>query len=156
VSEPRLVPGAPAPLFERLTDLEPGVDSEAQPMRMLSPVALRESVARELDRLLNTRAPVAAEILAQRERSTIDYGVPDLSLYGTRNFDGETKLAEMVRQAIEVYEPRLADPIVRISRSAQQNGAIIVQVEGGLRLGSMIEPISFTISVQGEGARHGG
>lgn len=156
MSEPRLVPGAPAPLFERLTDLDPGGDTEAQPLRVLSPAALRQSVARELDRLLNTRAPVAAEILDRRERSTIDYGIPDLSLYAPRDFDSETRLAETVRQAIEIYEPRLARPRVRIERSVQQSGAIIVHVEGDLRLGTMIEPVSFAVSIQGGGAQHGG
>ena len=153
MSEPRFIQGAPAPLFERLTDLDPAADAEAQPLRVLSPAALRESVSRELDRLLNTRAAVATDVLARRARSTIDYGIPDLSLYGMRNFDAETSLAEAVRQAIEVYEPRLAEPRVRIERAARENGALIIHVEGGLRLGSMIEPISFAVSVQG-GARH--
>jgi type VI secretion system protein ImpF len=154
MSEPRYVPGAAAPLFERLTDLDPEVDTEAQPLRMLSPAALRQSVARELDRLLNTRAPVAADILAARPRSTIDYGIPDLSLFGLRDFDSETRLAEVLRQAIETYEPRLSQPQVRIERSTRQNGALIIHVDGELHLGSMIEPISFAVSVQGTGESH--
>lgn len=155
MSEPRFVPGAPAPLFERLTDVDPDVDAEAQPLRMLSPAVLRQSVARELDRLLNTRAPVAADILAARARSTIDYGIPDLSLFGPRDFDSETRLIQALRQAIETYEPRLANPRVRVERDARQNGALIVHVDGDLRLGSMIEPISFAVSVHGTGESHG-
>jgi type VI secretion system protein ImpF len=148
MSEPRFVAGAPAPLFERLTDLDPASDAEARPLRLLTPAALRESVARELDRLLNTRAPVAAEILARRQRSTVDYGIPDLSLFAPRDFDSETRLTEMLRDAIAAYEPRLANPRVRVEH-APQNGAFIVHVEGGLRLGTMIEPVSFAVSVHG-------
>ncbi|HXZ00136.1 MAG TPA: type VI secretion system baseplate subunit TssE [Stellaceae bacterium] len=155
MGEPRLVPGAPAPLFERLTDLDPASSAEGQPLRMLSPEALRQSVARELDRLLNTRAPVAADILAKRERSTIDYGIPDLSLFAPRDFDGETGLMAMVREAIEVFEPRLAHPRVRIERPAGERGALVVHVEGGLRLGAMIEPISFAVSVHRGGGHYG-
>src|SRR5690349_10816528 len=96
MGEPRFVQGAPAPLFERLTDLDPGVDTEPQPLRVLSATMLRQSVERELDRLLNTRAPVAADQLERRERSTVDYGIPDLSLFGARDFDGESRLSRMV------------------------------------------------------------
>lgn len=155
MSEPRFVAGAPAPLFERLTDLDPGIDTEARPLRMLTPAELRQSVARELDRLLNTRAPVAADTLAKRQRSTVDYGIPDLSLFAPRDFDSESRLVAMVREAIEVYEPRLAHPRVRLEHAAAQNGALIVHVEGGLRLGSMIEPVSFAVSVHRSGERYG-
>lgn len=154
MNEPRLVPGAPALLFERLTDADPGVDNEPQPLRMLSPAELRRSVALELDRLLNTRAPVSADLLAERARTTVDYGIPDLSLFG-RDFDSESKLTEAVRRAVEVFEPRLVQPRIRVERSAQQNGALVVHVDGGLRLGAMIEPISFAVPVHRSGERHG-
>jgi len=155
MSEPRFVPGAPAPLFERLTDLEPQSDTEPRPLRLLTPAELRQSVARELDRLLNTRAPVAADTLSRRERSTVDYGIPDLSLFPPRDFDAEGRLIAMLREAIEIYEPRLAQPRVRVEHAAAQNGALIVHVDGELRLGSMIEPVSFAVAVQRSGARHG-
>lgn len=155
MGEPRLVPGAPAPLFERLSDLDPASETEAQPLRMLSFEMLRQSVARELDRLLNTRAPVAADILMKRERSTIDYGIPDLSLFAPRDFDSETELMAMVRKAIEVFEPRLANPRVRVERQAGQGEMLVLHVEGELRLGAMIEPISFAVSVHRSGERYG-
>jgi type VI secretion system protein ImpF len=154
MSEPRLVAGATAPLFERLTDLNPAGDSEPRPLRVLTPEGLRESVARELDRLLNTRVPVAAEVLAKRRRSTIDYGIPDLSLFAPRDMDSEVRLTEMLREAIAAYEPRLAEPRVRIAAAAE-NGAFVVHVEGGLRLGTVIEPVSFAVSVQRGGERYG-
>ncbi len=147
MNEPRLVRAAPAPLFERLTDLNPDVSAEAQPLTTLPPGALRASVLREIERLLNTRAPVAAPVLQQRVRSTIDYGIPDLSVLGTRDFDSETRFADAIRQAIEAYEPRLADPSVRLARSTRQNGGVVVQVNGELRMGSIREPVSFEIAV---------
>jgi type VI secretion system protein ImpF len=155
MGEPRFVPGAPAPLFERLTDLEPATGAEKQPQRMLTPAAFRQSIARELDRLLNTRAPVAAQELEARERSTVDYGIPDLSLFGQHDFDSETRLAEMVRDAVAVFEPRLLRPKVRIERAQRRQGALIVRVDGEIHIGTMIEPISFAISVQGGGESYG-
>ncbi len=155
MSDPRYVSGAPALLFERLTDLDPAVDTEPQPLRILTPDELRQSVARELDRLLNTRAPVSADVLADRARSTVDYGIPDLSLFGPRDFDSETKLIEAVRRAVEAYEPRLANPRVRVERNVPTNDALTVHVDGDLRLGAMIEPISFAVSVHGRDQHHG-
>lgn len=151
MSEPRLVRATPAPLFERLTDLNPDISAEVQPLTMLPPEALRASVLREIERLLNTRAPVAAPILEQRVRSTIDYGVPDLSVLGTRDFDSEKRFADAVRQAVEAYEPRLADPSVRLARSTQQSGGVVVQLNGELRLGAIREPVSFEIAVDVKG-----
>jgi type VI secretion system lysozyme-like protein len=155
MSEPRFVQRAPAPLFERLTDLDPSVDAEPQPMRLLSLAMLRQSVARELDRLLNTRAPVAADQLERRERSTIDYGIPDLSLFAARDVDSEARLTRMVVDAIAVFEPRLRHPSARIEGAAQQNGALIVHVEGELVVGAMMEPIAFAISIHKSGEHYG-
>ncbi len=154
MSEPRFVSGATAPLFERLTDLDPASEGEPRPLRVLTPAGLRESVARELDRLLNTRAPVAADVLAKRQRTTVDYGIPDLSLFAPRDFDSQSRLIETIRDAIAAYEPRLADPRVRVEQAAQ-NGALIVHVDGGLRLGTVIEPVSFAVSVQRGSERYG-
>lgn len=151
MAEPRLVRAAPAPLFERLTDLDTENSAEAQPFMALPPEALRESVLREIERLLNTRAPIAVPVLQQRIRSTIDYGIPDLSVLGTRDFDSETKFADAVRHAIEAYEPRLADPSVRLARSTRQNAGVVVQVSGELRIGSIREPVSFEIAVDARG-----
>ena len=154
MSEPRLVRAAPAPLFERLTDLQPDIAAEAQPLTMLSPEAVRESVLREIQRLLNTRAPVAAPVLERRIRSTIDYGIPDLSVLGTRDFDSETKFVNAIRQALEAYEPRLTAPSVRLARSTTQNAAVLVQVKGELHLGSIREPVSFEVAVDTKGPEY--
>jgi predicted component of type VI protein secretion system len=68
--------------------------------------------------------------------------------------DSETRLTEMLREAIVAYEPRLADPRVRIA-PAPRNGAFVVHVDGGLRLGTVIEPVSFAVSIERGGERYG-
>jgi len=149
MSEPRLIRGAAALLFERLTDLDPGRESEVPPQRLLDSEGLRASIAGELGRLLNTRAPVPSDVLARRRRSTIDYGIPDLTLFAPGDPAGEALLAAMVTEAIAVFEPRLGAPRARIKPVPGRNGALIVEVEGELQIGEVIEAVSFAVAIDG-------
>ena len=74
---PRIYPGASALLFERLVDDDPRTAREPQPFRTLTIPEVRASVRREVARLLNTRCAASAAVLAGRERTVLDYGIPD-------------------------------------------------------------------------------
>jgi type VI secretion system protein ImpF len=149
MSGPRPVAGARAPLFDRLVDDDPSSPSEPQPRRVLDARGLRASVAAELDRLLNTRAPIAADEVARRERSTIDYGIPDLSYFWPGAGASETELGHLIEQAITAFEPRLLSPRAAILRPPDQRGAAIVEVSGKLAIGTVMEPVAFALPVQG-------
>jgi type VI secretion system protein ImpF len=132
------------PLFDRLVDRDPRLRHELRPMRTLDRGGLKESVRRELEQLFNTRCPVPAHRLSVRERSVIDYGIPDFSTFSARNHDDRLRLAEILRRAIETYEPRLADPRVQISSAPGDDLSLIASIEATLRTDSVAEPISFT------------
>lgn len=149
MSGPRPVAGARPPLFDRLVDDDPSSSSEPQPRRILDAAGLRASVAAELDRLLNTRAPVAADAIARRERSTIDYGIPDLSYFWPGAGASETELARLIEQAIAAFEPRLLSPRATIVRPPDQRGAAIIEVSGKLAIGTVMEPVAFAMPVRG-------
>ena len=107
--EARRLRGARALLFERLTDLEPRHPEEEEPARVLDGDELRLSVRRELERLLNTRCVLTPEALEGRQRTTLEYGVPDFGHLQTRDTGARKLIAEEVRRAVVAYEPRLAD-----------------------------------------------
>jgi type VI secretion system lysozyme-like protein len=146
---PKPVAGARAPLFDRLVDDDPSVPYEPQPFRVLDAAGLRASVEAELDRLLNTRAPVAADEVARRERSTIDYGIPDLSYFWRQDTESESELERTIEQAIAVFEPRLLSPRATIVRPPDQRGAAIIEVSGKLAIGTVMEPVAFALPLQG-------
>ena len=64
-------------LFDRLVDRDPKLRHEVRPMRTLDRRGLKESVRRDLELLLNTRCPLPAHRIPPRDRSVVDYGIPD-------------------------------------------------------------------------------
>ncbi len=149
---PRRISGVRALLFERLVDERhpDPQDPVPPPDRLLDREALRASIGIELDRLFNTRAPVDAETLDQRQRSTIDYGIPDLSLYSAQDPEAITKLAKHLTTAVEIYEPRLDKPKVKIMPDPNRAGMLIAEIAGALPLGDEVESVSFRLMLGGE------
>lgn len=148
MADPRRAPaGARALLFERLEDPEPG-PPEARPFRVHDREGLRESVSRELSRLLNTRCPLTAEELAGRPRTVLEYGLADWSPAHARDPAALSVLEAEARCAIEAYEPRLrevrvkAEPVTGRDREVRLTIDAVLAVEGGGR-----EPVSFPMLV---------
>ena len=144
--------GAPSPLFDRLTDAAPGMAFEPVPKRTLSVEELRASIAREIRTLLSTRAPEPEHVLDGRERSVVDYGLADIGHYFTRDREDSERLARMVARTIAAFEPRLTKVAVRIDRSDRQHRSVELMVDGDIRVGRIVEPVSFPVAVQAPGA----
>src|ERR1700730_10032726 len=136
------------PLFDRLVDRDPRLQREERPLRTLDRGGLYESVRRELERRLNTRCPLPAHRLAGRERSVIDYGIPDFSGLSARSFADREQLAELLRQAVAAFEPRLAEGRVRLEPAPGDDLALPGRIEALLRVGAVPEPVSFVTVLQ--------
>lgn len=146
---------ARAPLFERLIDRDPGSTWEPRPFKTLDRRGLRESVRRELERLFNTRCPLPADRLRGRERTVIDYGVPDLSVLAPGDHSDRLRLAAILREAIEAYEPRLARVRVTVdgpSSVPARGNALHARVEAVLVFDEVAESISFGAHLEESGA----
>ncbi|HEV7485295.1 MAG TPA: type VI secretion system baseplate subunit TssE [Thermoanaerobaculia bacterium] len=132
------------PLFDRLVDRDRFLRRELRPMRTLDRRGVKESVRRELEQLFNTRCPIPAHRLAGRVRSVIDYGIPDFSTFSARNVDDWKRLAEILCQAIQIYEPRLAEVQVEVTSMAGDDFTLVAQIEAVLITENVPEPVSFT------------
>lgn len=141
-------PEARAPLFDRLIDRDRWLSRESVPLRTLDRRGLEESVRRELERLFNTRCPVPAPRLEGRERTVIDYGIPDLSGYSALRTEDCEALARQMRRAIAAYEPRLAEVRVQLEPSVGDALVMTGSITALLRIGSVAEPVSFTTLFQ--------
>lgn len=143
--------GARALLFERLEDGDPW-SPEARPFRVHDREGLRQSVARELSRLLNTRCAVPPAQLAARPRTVLEYGLADWSPAHARDPAALAMLEAEARRAIEAYEPRLrevrvkAEPVTGRDRELRLTVDAVLAVEGGGR-----EPVSFPLVVGASG-----
>ena len=140
---PRNIEGAKAPLFDRLVDLDPKSQTESRPFRTLNRLELRESVLRELGWLLNTRCPIPVHLLYDRERSIIDYGIPNFSHLVPQSGDDQKRLAWVLSRTIDAFEPRLSGVRVAVTPDPTNPMALQFQIEANLVVGAGTEPVSF-------------
>lgn len=147
--EPKSIEGARALLFERLVDLDPkSLQEELHPLRILNGKELKESVRRELGRLLNTRCSVSTQLHGEEEQTVLEYGIPDFSSFSAQNSDDHQRIAQIVRQAISVFEPRLQQVQVSVERYRDSHRALWVKIDAVLVIDSVIEPVSFPVLLQ--------
>lgn len=141
-------------LFDRLLEVAGADDAAGQGYARgaIDPDQLESSVAQSLDWLLNTRAPVHADELdrrtAQGMRSTIDYGLPDLTLYPIGDAAAMQRLRAHLTDTVRVYEPRITDPVVRLLPLEGRSDAMVVVVDGVLHDGGPGQPASFRVPIR--------
>ncbi|HEX6903558.1 MAG TPA: type VI secretion system baseplate subunit TssE [Thermoanaerobaculia bacterium] len=133
-----------APLFDRLVDREPHVPAEPRPLRTLDPQGLRESVRRELERMLNTRSSLPVDELAGRpELTVLEYGIPDLSAFSAGSDEDQVRLAAVVTRAVAAFEPRLRQVKVAVLGLEDERRSLAVRIDALLAVDEVAEPISF-------------
>jgi type VI secretion system protein ImpF len=108
-------------LIDRLTDLEPGVRDDPPTTREESARRFRLSVERDVEWLLNTRrtmqpAPAACPEL---RHSAHEYGIPDTTSLPVGSKAGRERLLGALRDTLARFEPRLANPRVRLVDASQ-------------------------------------
>ena len=148
--DPKPIVGGRALLFERLVDEDPrSQEAEARPFRAHDTRALRESVRRELSRLLNTRCHVPTHLLAGEERGVVNYGLPDFSSFSSLSGDDCNRLGALVAGAVAAFAPRLRVVRVEARRAeAAHDRTVLLWVEAALAVGAVPEPISFRVRVK--------
>ena len=144
--EPR---GARALLFERLGGCGPGSPPEPRPFRVHDRDSLRESVTREVSRLLNTR--VDPPVPGPGGRTVLDYGLTDWTHALTLDTLAHAALQVQVRHSLEAFEPRLRAVEVHAEPTTGRERALIIHVHAMLMVEGGEEPFSFPVTVDGEG-----
>lgn len=127
----------PVPLFERLVN-----DADAS---LPEEDSLRQSIARELMRLLNTRSHLTMEAFAHSDGTVIDYGVPDFSERSLRSGEDRDAIAAAVGHAITLFEPRLVDVKVSFSLPREREPYAVLTIGGCLNAGLSVEHVSFEL-----------
>src|SRR5688572_33374580 len=121
-------------------------EGEGRPFRAFDVRALKESVRRELWRLLNTRRhgrPWQAD--GREEMTVLDYGLPDFSSLSAASGDDQNRLAAEVAAAVTAFEPRLRDVRVTVERLRREDRALLLRLDARLAVGSVAEPVSFVL-----------
>jgi type VI secretion system protein ImpF len=133
-------------LLDRLTDEQPGQPADAPIAHEESVRRYRQSVQRDLERLLNTRrtiVPVDA-LFAEVRDSVHEFGIPDGTGIAPGTIEGQKLLTDSIRDAISRFEPRLANVVVRLTDSDQvKTPQVRFVVEATLRMDPTPEQIVF-------------
>ncbi len=111
-------------LFERLADHAPGELQERHPLRQISAEELKESVARDLEALLNCRFASTEQILdrfPETQRSMCSYGMSDFVGLSLANPADRNHICRSLEQTIAIHERRLRHVHVSLSL---ENGAV--------------------------------
>lgn len=80
---------------------------------------IREAVGRDLEALLNTRwrCSMWPPSLTELERSLANYGIPDFTGSSFSNPDDRVELSWIIQRAIERFEPRLRNVMVKLQEN---------------------------------------
>lgn len=124
---------------------------------------LRESVARDLAWLLNTRMWLPAdseelERLEESQSSVLTYGLPDLSIFSWASPQDCKKIAALVERTIRTFEPRLLSRSVKCEILPSEEAAdftVRLRIEAVLQVDPISERVTFdsTADIEGGGIR---
>ncbi|SDF46171.1 MULTISPECIES: type VI secretion system baseplate subunit TssE [unclassified Duganella] len=118
------------------------------------PVSLeqyKDSVARDLEDLLNTRCAVPEEWMRaypECTRSIANYGLVDFAGMCLSSADDRARICAALKTAIERHEPRLRNVQARLEREAGDINRVSFAIYGTLAGLSYTEAVSFDAVLQ--------
>jgi type VI secretion system protein ImpF len=139
-------------VLDRLVDDDPTSSSERPMSRAESVRALKESLRRDLEALLNTRrtAQTAPDGFEEVAQSVYHFGLPDISSMSRDSPETQARLTRLVEEAVALFEPRLtAVKVAAAPDDRVQFGELRFVIEGTLQLDPVPERISFDTVLEG-------
>jgi len=108
-------------LLDRLSDGEPGFAADPPITQEESERRYRVGVERDVEALLNTRRTMhpAPDWCPELRQSVYDFGLLDTTGIPVGTKSGRDRLLRSLQDAIERFEPRLAQPRVRLIDAEQ-------------------------------------
>ena len=138
-------------LLEKLFDDEPRRVATRESARPVSLEQYKDSVARDLEGLLNSRAAYGEQDLAafpNCRRSMMTYGLRDFSAMSLANGHDRAAICRALEQAIARHESRLHDVRVRLDGNSRGVGGLHFSIHGLLDLQPAREAVSFDAMLQ--------
>jgi len=145
-----------ASLLDRLM-LPPG-QSRGGSQRVIGVRELRESVARDLGWLLNTKRflDIDLEGLKEVRTSILNYGMPDFSPTSWRNDRELASIARTIEDLLRRFEPRLRPGSVKVTAQKPVDADDMrphFRIDAVLHVDPVNEPVSFDTDVDFEASR---
>jgi type VI secretion system protein ImpF len=131
-------------LVDRLLGSHPGA-------RFLSQEQLKESVARDLEALLNTRTvppPQLLQAYPECAGSILNFGLADFAGLSHSSSEDRQRICSSIRLAVERHEPRLRNVRVSLAERTGSVNRIDIVIVGMLRAHGANEAVSFSAALQ--------
>lgn len=126
-------------LFDRLL-------SEHREQQGLTVQALRQSVAHDLEDLLNTRVGGSSSdpsMYPYAHQSILNFGIIDFVGLSTANPLDRERICQSIQKAITAHEPRLTQIKVEMLINSDNMGALCLSIQAFLNIHPIYEPIVF-------------
>ena len=127
-------------LFDRL------LPADAQQTQGLSLQELRESVATDLEDLLNSRVAKLDELIDDfplAKKSILQFGIIDFVGLSTANPSDRDKICQSIEQSIAAHEPRLRQIKVEMLLDGHNMGSLCLSIQAYLNIHPLYEPVFF-------------
>ena len=137
-------------LIEKLLDDAPD-KAGSSVFKSISVERYKESVARDLEGLLNSRSAFSEPDLADYpncRQSLMTYGLCDFSSMSLANAYDRAAICRSLEQAIARHEPRLSSVQVSLDASPRLGGGLHFTIQALLDLQPAREPVSFDALLQ--------
>lgn len=137
-------------LFDRLFE-EPTPTGVAPASRGFDLEQMKDSVARDLEALLNTRIAFAEDRLLDFPKaldSVLNFGLRDFVGRSLERTEDRAWICQSIEQAIGRHEPRLRDVAVSLARPDTHRQTLHFAVKALLVLEPSAEPVSFEATLQ--------
>ena len=141
--------GVNVPYLNR-TLLDEAFPNEIHTMRRLVPAysirQLKDSVARDLGALLNTRQELqlgVPEEYQELKGSLLEYGVPDFTSLSLMSMPDRKRIRREVERTITMFEPRLRSVRVVLEPAKKFDQVLRFRIDALLQLDESAEPVSF-------------
>lgn len=126
-------------LFDRLSP-------DQYEVKGLSIQQLRESVARDLEDLLNSRVANMDELMQDyplAAKSILQFGIIDFVGLSTANPMDRDKICQSIEQSIAAHEPRLRQVRVEMLLDGHNMGSLCLSIQAYLNIHPLYEPVVF-------------
>lgn len=138
-------------LFEKLFDDAPYRQTESAPLKRLSIDELKDSVARDLEALLNSRGGLTSTLASQfpqAARSVLSYGMEDFVGLSLANPADCHRICSTIERAIAAHEPRLRNARVTIESDEGSKTSLRFIITALLVVHPTREPVNFDALLQ--------
>ncbi len=138
-------------LFDRLADDAPREPQERQPLRMISAEELKESVARDLESLLNARCAYNGNVFdgyPEALQSMCSYGMNDFVGLSLANPADRNFICRSLERTIAIHERRLKQVQVKLEVDDKTVNRLKFAINAMLIVHPASEPVHFDALLQ--------